>query len=64
MGFVTNPIIRQAIMNKNLLFKDVEAITEMIDKYNQIVMSLSVAEVCVCVCAFAWHLSLANVQGI
>lgn len=45
MGFEISPIARQAIMSKNLLFKDVEAITEMIDKYNHIVLSLSVAEV-------------------
>lgn len=47
MGFVVNPIIRLAIMRKNLLFSDVEAVSDMIDKYNGIVMGLSVAEVCV-----------------
>lgn len=47
MGFVVNPIIRLAIMRKDLLFSDVEAVSDMIDKYNGIVMGLSVAEVCV-----------------
>lgn len=45
MGFVVNPIIRLAIMRKNLLFSDVEAVSDMIDKYNGIVMGLSNAEV-------------------
>lgn len=45
MGFQTNPVIRQAIMSKNLLYKDVEVVTDMIDRYNEIVMSLSLAEV-------------------
>uniref|UniRef100_A0A336KIK9 CSON011062 protein n=1 Tax=Culicoides sonorensis TaxID=179676 RepID=A0A336KIK9_CULSO len=45
MGFVVNPIIRLAIMRKTLLFSDVEAVSDMIDKYNGIVMGLSVAEV-------------------
>lgn len=45
MGFEISPIARQAIMSKNLLFKDVESVAEMIDKYNHIVLSLSVAEV-------------------
>lgn len=44
-GFQMNPVIRMAIMRKEHLYEDVEAVSQMIKGYNKIVDSLSVSEV-------------------
>lgn len=43
-GFVLSPVIRRAIMRKEYLFKDVEAVTEMVATYNKIIQSLTSSE--------------------
>lgn len=44
LGFELNPVVRKAIMRKDLLFIDLEAVTEMIAEYNKIVTNLTASE--------------------
>lgn len=43
-GFELSPVIRRAIMRKEFLFKDVEAVREMIQTYNSIIKGLAPSE--------------------
>ncbi|XP_053669700.1 dynein axonemal heavy chain 10 [Anopheles nili] len=45
LGFTLSPTIRMAIMRKDQLFRDVECVKKMIEKYNDIVLNLSTPEV-------------------
>uniref|UniRef100_A0A182IR22 AAA+ ATPase domain-containing protein n=1 Tax=Anopheles atroparvus TaxID=41427 RepID=A0A182IR22_ANOAO len=45
LGFTLSPTIRMAIMRKDQLFCDVECVSKMVDKYNDIVLNLSTPEV-------------------
>lgn len=54
-GFQLDPVIRRAIMRKESLHRDVEAVTKMVDCYNQIVESLTPAEVRAIKCSIYIH---------
>lgn len=45
LGFTLDPIIRMAIMKKDILFRDVEATNNMVLQYNRIVSNLSLGEI-------------------
>uniref|UniRef100_A0A182NRZ8 AAA+ ATPase domain-containing protein n=1 Tax=Anopheles dirus TaxID=7168 RepID=A0A182NRZ8_9DIPT len=45
LGFALSPTIRMAIMRKDQLFRDVECVSKMVDRYNDIVLNLSTPEV-------------------
>ncbi|XP_058060896.1 dynein axonemal heavy chain 10 [Anopheles bellator] len=45
LGFTLSPTIRMAIMRKDQLFFDVECVQKMVDKYNKIVLNLTMPEV-------------------
>lgn len=45
LGFTVDPVIRLAIMKKDILFRDVEAVQNMVDEYNRIVSNLSIGEI-------------------
>lgn len=45
LGFTLDPIIRMAIMRKYILFRDVEAVNNMVLEYNRIVSNLSLGEI-------------------
>lgn len=44
-GYEVNSVIRMAIMRKESLYKDVERVNEMINRYNKIVDNLTASEV-------------------
>lgn len=43
-GFELSPVIRRAIMRKEYLFRDVEAVREMVNTYNSIIKGLAPSE--------------------
>uniref|UniRef100_A0A8W7PMI7 AAA+ ATPase domain-containing protein n=1 Tax=Anopheles coluzzii TaxID=1518534 RepID=A0A8W7PMI7_ANOCL len=45
LGFALSPTIRMAIMRKDQLFRDVECVSKMVNRYNDIVLNLSTPEV-------------------
>uniref|UniRef100_A0A182TQL6 AAA+ ATPase domain-containing protein n=1 Tax=Anopheles melas TaxID=34690 RepID=A0A182TQL6_9DIPT len=44
LGFALSPTIRMAIMRKDQLFRDVECVSKMVNRYNDIVLNLSTPE--------------------